>query len=230
MYLVFYFCLASGALCHCALASSHHIFSVCELSGDLFCYPPSLGQVCFSECSFHHLCAICGSDGDRDCILDFQYCCAGGPFRAHWISLLWFFTILWLDMIITHGSNEKGFVSFSIWSISILALAHRSASMLSHASHWRTVGWPLSWCPLICWNFTRHGSCAIMCLHALRRSTWAANGSMVFLLLNLSRTDFPSQATIRVPCIGLSFTRYHTVNRRLYNLATLLQKELWSPC
>jgi len=85
------------------------------------------------------------SDGEMECNLDFQYFCAGGPFSAHWNSFLWFITICWFEMVITHGSMGRIFVAFSIWSVLMLAFALRSTSMLSHALHWRTVGWPLSW-------------------------------------------------------------------------------------
>jgi len=66
-------------------------------------------------------------------------------------------------------------------------------------------------------------------LQAQSRSAWAAKGSMVFLLLNLSKTNVPSHATMRDPCIGLSSNMYHTVNRSPYRLTALLLKELWSP-
>jgi len=223
---------AAWHLGHCAIVHwPHHI---------MFFPCANWPVICFVA---HHLCVECVSFNalfiasvsrslsvdEANCNLDFQYCCAGGLFRAHQISLLWFFTIHWFEIINTRGSMGRILVTFAMYSVSMLALALRSTSMLSHASCWRTVGWPLSWWPLMCWNFTQHWICVRMFLQARRRSAWAVNGLMVFLLRSLSRTDFPSHATVRDPCIGLSFTMYCTVKRSPHRPAALLLKELWSP-
>jgi len=96
------------------------------------------------------------SPGDKFGIFPFQYARAGGPLSALRMSCFGFLTLLFPDISKCQGSygirNPNG-----PWCCGVMrSFASRSASMLSQAALDNTVGWLVSWCPLMCWYCMSH--------------------------------------------------------------------------